>query len=129
MSEGQETAFHYGEACITIEFQKNNMVVVRATTTKKHEFPLRDFKSRVQFTDLVTMVNIKLPSLKTGSCMPILVKGDFYVNVRTNVQPYINFGNCIILRLGDEAADLLQFINEEFLKRFAKREHTTIRKT
>lgn len=61
--------------------------------------------------------------------MPILVKGDFYVNVRTNVQPYINFGNCIILRLGDEAADLLQFINEEFLKRFAKREHTTIRKT
>lgn len=121
----EEASFTYGEASITISFYKNNKVGVLATTTKHHEFPYREYYCEVPFTDLITMINMRLPSLKTANCLPVLVKGDLYVNIRTNVHPYINFANCIILRLGDEAFDLLQYLNEKFLERYKDRSHIT----
>ena len=119
--------FHYGEACIEIKFRKNNMVTVHASTTKEHEYPLRDYVISLPFSDLITWLGMRLPAQGTGSCIPIKVKGDLFMNVRTNVPPYINFGGCIILRLNDEAEDLVQYLNSEYIKRFEKLQHKTLK--
>ena len=118
-------SFHYGEACINITFVKNNKVEVHASTTKFHEFPLREFRVTLPLTDLVTWFGLRLPAQGTGSCRPIRVKGDLMMNVRTNAPPYINFNNYIIIRLGDEADDLVQYLNAEYIRRFVKGKHET----
>ncbi len=120
-------SFHYGEACIEVTFVDNNKVLLRASTTRSHEFPLRDFRVTLPITDLVTWFGLRLPAQGTGSCRPIRVKGDLLMNVRTNAPPYINFNNYIIIRLGDEADDLVQYLNSEYIRRFTKGRYETKR--
>ena len=120
-----EKSFHYGEACIEVTFIDNNKVMLHAFTTRYHEFPLRVFRVTLALTDLVTWFGIRLPAQGTGSCRPIRVKGDLMMNVRTNAPPYINFKNNIIIRLGDEADDLVQYINSEYIRRFVNNRHET----
>lgn len=50
------------------------------------------------------------------------------MNIRTNAPPYINFGNKIILRLGDEAHDMVQYLNSTYIEKFLKGLHETKRK-
>jgi hypothetical protein len=120
-----EESFHYGEACIKVTFIDNNKVLIHASTTTRHEFPSREYRVSLPLTDLVTWFGLRLPAQGTGSCRPIRVKGDLMMNIRTNAPPYINFNNYIIIRLGDEADDLVQYLNSEYIRRFTKGKHET----
>ena len=123
-----EKSFRYGEAEFVIKFGRNNLVTISVETTRFHEFPLRKYRETLPLTDLVTWLGIRLPSQGTKSCRPVRVKGDLMMNIRTNAPPYINFGNKIILRLGDEAQDIVQYLNSTYIEKFLKGLHETKRK-
>jgi len=118
-------SFKYEEAEVSVTFYNNGKVLLTASTSEDHLFPCRNYKETLELTDLVSFIGFRLPSLKTSKNRKLKVKGDFSINARTNASPFLNFDDKIILRTDKEAADLLDFVNHEFLRRYYKNIHKT----